>query len=98
MSYFGNSVEDDSFDDILATIEEPATVKAKLQIEAKKSRFSTGKDDHISDSILADISMPVEASTSANQKTEKAVKIPISSGKTNCVLVNPKQRGILFSE
>ena len=99
MSKFSNSVEDDSFDDILAKIEEPtntASFKSKAPSEAKKPRFSIDNDDGISDSLLANFKMPDEASSSSSsnqQQPEKAVSVPISSGKTNCVLVNPKQRG-----
>lgn len=98
MSKFSNSV-DDSFDDILANIEEPtnaASVKPKAPSEAKKPRFSIDNDDEVSDSLLANFTMPDEASASSSsqQQTEKAVNIPTS--KTNCVLVNPKQRGIHY--
>lgn len=96
MSKFSNNVEDDSFDDILATIEEPtntASLKSKIPSEPKKSRFSIENDDGVSDSLLVNFIMPDEASVSSTQKTEKAVNIPVSVGKTNCVLVNPKQRG-----
>lgn len=96
MSKFGDIVGDDSFDDILAKIEEPtntASFKSKVPSEAKKQRFSIDNDDEISDNLLANFEMPGEASTSSVQQTEKAVNIPISAGKTNCVLVNPKQRG-----
>lgn len=96
MSKFNNSV-DDSFDDILAKIEEPtnvASVKSKIPTEAKKPRFSVDNDDEISDSLLANFPMPDEASASSSsqQQIEKSVNIPAS--KTNCVLVNPKQRGM----
>lgn len=81
MSKFG----EDSFDDILAKIEEPTTTT-----QPKQARFSIESDDV--DKILANISMPT-ASTSA-KPAEKVTNAPISAGKTNCILVNPKQRGI----
>ncbi|XP_031628618.1 DNA excision repair protein ERCC-1 [Contarinia nasturtii] len=85
------NIENDSFDDILAQIEEPVTVKSKVPSEVKKSRFSTENDDDL-DSLLANITMPDEASASSTQPAEKPVT-KMGSGKTNCVLVNPKQRG-----
>lgn len=98
MSKFNDNVGNDSFDDILANIVEPITItsqKLKAPSDAKKARFSMESDDEISDSLLASIDMPTEAvaSTSAVQQTEKSVPVPISTGKTNCVSVNPKQRG-----
>lgn len=87
---------DDSFDDILANIEEPASTastKSQVPSEAKKSRFSIDNDDGLSDSLLANLQMPDEASTSSGQQTEKTVVVPISASKMNSILVNPKQRG-----
>lgn len=93
MSRFSDSVENDSFDDILATMDVPTTSKpsstqAKAASPVKKPRLSFDNDD---DNILANVVMP-EATTSTNQ-TGKPTNVPISAGKTNCVLVNPKQRG-----
>lgn len=100
MSQFSDNVGNDSFDDILANIVEPTTTapqKLKAPSDPKKARFSMESDDGISDSLLASIDMPTEAaaSTSAAKDTGKAVAAPISAGATNCVLVNPKQRGKL---
>lgn len=95
MSRFSDSVENDSFDDILATMDVPSaktqSTQAKGASPAKKSRLSFENDDGVSDSMLANVVMP-EASTSTNQAA-KPINVPISAGKTNCVLVNPKQRG-----
>lgn len=95
MNRFSDSVENDSFDDILATMDVPtaktSSTQAKVASPAKKPRLSFENDDDISDSILANVVMP-EATTSTNQ-TAKPTNVPISAGKTNCVLVNPKQRG-----
>lgn len=96
MNRFSDSAENDSFDDILATIDVPATAiassstQAKDASPAKKQRLSSFDNDD--DSILANVVMP-EAATSTNQTT-KPTNVPISAGKTNCVLVNPKQRGM----
>lgn len=83
MSRFNESAADDSFDDILATIDVPTS-----STTMKKPRFSFESDD----SILANVSLP-EATTSTQSTTKPANAPPISAGKTNCVLVNPKQRG-----
>lgn len=100
MNRFSDSVENDSFDDILATMDVPTTTtatkpssstsaQAKDVGPAKKSRLSSFENED--DSILANMVMP-EATTSSDQ-TAKPTNVPISAGKTNCVLVNPKQRG-----
>lgn len=86
-----SNFENDSFDDILATIEEPTRTISVRPNETKKARFSLESED---DSILANFTLP-ETSTSV-QSTAKPVNAPISTGKTNCVLVNPKQRGIFL--
>lgn len=95
MSRFSDSVENDSFDDILATMDVPtakaSSTQAKDVSPAKKPRLSFDNDDDIADSMLANVVMP-EATTSTHP-TEKPTNVPISAGKTNCVLVNPKQRG-----
>lgn len=95
MIMFSDTADNDSFDEILARIEEPTKVPAKPNVpsDAKKTRFFDESDDGISDSILANIEMP-EPSTSS-KPTEKPANIPVSAGKTNCVLVSPKQRGNL---
>lgn len=96
MSRFSDSVENDSFDEILATMDVPIAKTSSSQVKnaspAKKLRLSFDNDD---DSLLANVVMP-EASTSTTQPTAKpTANVPISAGKTNCVLVNPKQRGII---
>lgn len=95
MNRFSDSVENDSFDDILATMDVPSaktsSTQAKDASPAKKPRLSFEDDDDISDGILANVVMP-EATTSSHQ-TVKPINVPISAGKTNCILVNPKQRG-----
>lgn len=92
MNNFSEDIENDSFDDILARIEEPTTVKPKEPSEPKKARFSTEKNDDV-DNLLANITMPDEASTSSSTQPAEKPVTKIGSGKTNCVLVNPKQRG-----
>lgn len=95
---FDTSIENDSFDDILATMDVPAKAapsQSNTSSGSKKSRLSFDSDNGLSDSILANISMPT-TSTSSVPQVEKAVNAPISAGKTNCVLVNPKQRGIFI--
>lgn len=95
MNRFNDSVENDSFDDILATMDVPTTVVPSTPSASsgvKKSRLSFDSDGGLSDSVLANLPMPT-ASTSQAPQTEKAVIVPITSSKTNCVLVNPKQRG-----
>lgn len=91
---------DDSFDDILATMEEPTKVApTKSNVSpgnAKKSRLSFDSDSGLSDSVLAKIPMPAAASTSAAPQAERVINAPFSAGKTNSVLVNPKQRGNCF--
>lgn len=95
MNKFSDSIENDSFDDILATIDVPTAAiassssQAKGASPAKKQRLSSFDNDD--DDLLANVVMP-EATTSTNQTT-KPTNVPISAGKTNCVLVNPKQRG-----
>lgn len=93
MSKFSDSAGNDSFDDILATFEEPTKVPAKPNVpsDAKKPKLFDDGDDGMSDSILANIDMP--ASSISSKQTEKPANGPVSSGKTNCVLVSPKQRG-----
>lgn len=98
MSKFSESAGNDSFDDILANIDEANAISqlSNVPSETKKSRFSMDSDDEMSDSLLANITMPT-TSSGANatvQQTEKAVPVSINKSKTNCVLVNPKQRGI----
>lgn len=88
MSRFNESAADDSFDDILATIDVPTNSTTSQSVGTKKARFSFESDD----SILANVSLP-EATTSTQSTTKPANAPPISAGKTNCVLVNPKQRG-----
>lgn len=95
MSRFSDSADNDSFDDILATVDLPtvktSSTQAKVASPAKKPRLSFDTDDEIADSLLANVVMP-EATTST-QPAEKPTNVPISAGKTNCILVNPKQRG-----
>lgn len=97
MSKFSESAGYDSFDDILANIDEASAVSqiSNTPSDAKKSRYSMESDDELSDSLLANITMPT-TSTAPNatvQQTEKPVVVSINTGKTNCILVNPKQRG-----
>lgn len=96
MSKFSDDAGNDSFDDILANIVEPTTITSqtlKAPSGAKKARFSMESDDGISDSLLASIDMPTGTTASTSAAQQKAVPAPISAGKTNCILVNPKQRG-----
>lgn len=84
MSRFSqNSGENDSFDDILANIEEPKILPGTSTVASppKKSRISAefGEDDD----ILANIDLP----------TIPAAPVQISVTKSNSILVNPKQRG-----
>lgn len=96
MNRFSDNAENDSFDDILATMDVPSTAKAssssstqaKDASPAKKQRLSSFENDD--DDLLANVVMP--ETTTAHQ-TGKPANVPISAGKTNCVLVNPKQRG-----
>lgn len=101
MSKFSESAGYDSFDDILANIDEANAVSQITNVpsDVKKTRFSMESDDGMSDSLLANMTMPTTStSTESNSivlpTAEKAVPVPMSNGKTNCVLVNPKQRGI----
>lgn len=94
MNKFNDSAENDSFDDILATMDVPtagktSSTQAKHVSPAKKPRLSFDHDDTIADNLLANVVMP-EATASSHPA---AMPMPISAGKTNCVLVNPKQRG-----
>lgn len=94
MDKFNDSV-DGSFDDILATMDVPSTkassTQAKIVSPVKKPRLSFETDD-AADSMLANVVMP-EATTSTQANGKPVNAPPISAGKTNCVLVNPKQRG-----
>lgn len=82
MNNFNESIENDSFDDALANIDLPKTVTPPTApSDPKKSKLSIDNDDD-DDSVLANIDLP---STTTAVGTDAA--------KTNCVLVNPKQRG-----
>lgn len=84
---------DDSFDDILANIEEPKIAPSSTQIpsQPKKSRISVDFDD--GDDILANISMPTTTDAPSNAATTSIPSVAITISKSNCILVNPKQRG-----
>lgn len=73
---------DDSFDDILAGIEEPNVVPT----QAKKAKVSTDFDGD-DDDLLANLTIPTTSKV-------PAVAVPTTSAsKSNCIQVNPKQRG-----
>lgn len=106
MSKFSDFTENDSFDDILATIEIPSSGSESLSVptEAKKPRNSTAFDETgESDEVLANITIPemVAAATTGNDQnkdkpstsTNSVAGNRINTSKTNCILVNPKQRG-----
>lgn len=87
MSNFNDGIENDSFDDLLANIDLPKSVtQSNVPSESKKSRLSLDNDEE-SDSILANIELPTTSTTTTSTTTTTDVS------KTNCVLVNPKQRG-----
>lgn len=110
-----NNFEDDSFDDILADFDVSAvqTASAAVPSGSKKPKISSSSrsaDGHISDSILANLTLPGVSepqrilapdvasapSQSAGPEKPSTATAPFSTtnaSKTNCVLVNPKQRG-----
>lgn len=105
----------DSFDDILANFDVSAIQKqsstAAQPSVSKKPKISNdfqSSADNVSDSILANITLPYcdvqpqqviasEATSSQNTISDKSASIVTivnkNISKTNCVLVNPKQRG-----
>lgn len=99
-----DTIENDSFDDVLATIEIPSSESELLSepTEPKKARTSIGFDDtDQSDDVLANLTIPdLPATTTSNESKEKPSTSSssvagnrVNVSKTNCVLVNPKQRG-----
>lgn len=98
-----DSVPNDSFDDLIADIEIPGTQdEPTAPSEPKRPRASTGIDEAgLSDDELANLTLPDALpgpSTTSNQQkqaasTADAAGNRINVSKTNCVLVNPKQRG-----
>lgn len=108
--------DNDSFDDVLASIDVPMVDKSKNQncslspSQAKKLKVVNDSDGDLADSILANITIPivvqntpktatstaVVASTTSTSTSSSSISIgnrTTSTSKTNCILVNPKQRG-----
>lgn len=82
MNNFNENTDNDSYDDILANIDLPRDdTPPSVSIASKKPKLSIDNDDD-SDSVLANIELP-SSTTAAGADVSK----------TNCVLVNPKQRG-----
>lgn len=105
---FGN----DSFDALLADFDEGAaqTSSAAIPSEPKKQKIanvSQSVGDDISDSILANITLPgvpepqriakldstSSQSTTVEKSTSAAIGVSTNVSRTNRILVNPKQRG-----
>lgn len=103
VSEMSDSVPNDSFDDIIADIEMPGTQdEPTAPSEPKKPRTSTGIDEAgLSDDELANLTLPDAVpgpSSNSNQQKQAASTVDaagnrVNVSKTNCVLVNPKQRG-----
>lgn len=94
MHRFNAGDDNDSFDDILARIEEPKIASSASQIpsQPKKTRISVDFDDD--DDILANISMPTTSDAANIAVTSSVVpSISTTAAKSNSILVNPKQRG-----
>lgn len=103
-SNFGN----DSFDELLADFDVSATQTSATAIpsESKKPKISDESRsvaDDISDSILANLTLPgvpepqriasSGSSTNSSKPSTVAASVSTNVSRTNCVLVNPKQRG-----
>lgn len=101
----GTNFENDSFDAILADFDVSAvqTSSAAGSSGSKKPKrsndFRTDVDD-ISDSILANITLPgvpepqrIVAPSQSTTSDKSSATFNTNVTKTNCVLVNPKQRG-----
>lgn len=83
MDNFNQSGAYDSFDEILANVELPTeATSSNAPSQPKKSKRSIENEE---DDILANVELP---STS-----EATTTVQVNVSKTNCVLVNPKQRG-----
>lgn len=96
MHRFSTGDDNDSFDDILAEIEELAEKIApnstQIPSQPKKSRISVDFDD--GDDILANISMPTTIDAPSNAATTSVpIATATTAAKSNSILVNPKQRG-----
>lgn len=101
----GTNFENDSFDAILADFDVSAvqTSSAASSSGTKKPKrsndFRSDVDD-ISDSILANITLPavpepqrIVAPSQSTTSDKSSATFNTNVTKTNCVLVNPKQRG-----
>lgn len=93
MHRFSAGDDNDSFDDILASIEEPkiAPIATQIPSQPKKARISVDFDD--GDDILANISMPTTIDAPNNAATTSIPNVATTAAKSNSILVNPKQRG-----
>lgn len=98
----------DSDDDILASLELPDTFNPSqssnsVPSETKKAKLTDESDCNISDSVLANltipspsknpIGLPSTSAAAAAQPVMPAAPAPRTINKANCVLVHPKQRG-----
>lgn len=108
-SNFGN----DSFDELLADFDASPVQTSSTAIPSgskkpKISNDSRSAADDISDSILANITLPgvpepqriassdsarSSQSTNSSKPSTVAASVNTNASRTNCVLVNPKQRG-----
>lgn len=102
MSYSNDDMENDSFDAILASIDDPAlsAVSAPSQPKRAKQSLDDVDDTAFEDNIIANISIPVATQSSSNAKNSAASSSSAVNGlptvnvaKTNTILVHPKQRG-----
>lgn len=101
MSKSNEDIDDDSLDDILATIEMPSSgADAVAPSEEKKRRTSSPPDSRLtklpSSQETANAKAVDKPTTSGSQATvtaNSAAGIRTNVSKTNCILVNPKQRG-----
>lgn len=89
MNRFTGSADDDSFDDILAGIDESNVVPASggVPSQAKKTKISDDFGDD--DSFLANVALPDAPTTSVPAN----LPVVIPAANPNSILVNPKQRG-----